>query len=328
MNRLYYPVSLLICLALAFSPKLGAQQPKPFTTVVDSSPEILVCEFETARPAPAGQDYEVEAAHVRITQVLKDANRLGLAPGEADVTIRRSYPVIGVSSHREWAGHDSTPGRTYLILSNSKDPRAVIEEPASVDQVTGDADVLADVELNLHSASLPVSAQAQAAAISLGGPSVHSRFMAEYVAWLLGVGSDLETKPLLDALENRGAAAFTEDARMSLLEFLRVKFLVSSAPSDNLVRALTGSTLRSLIAEKEDLRRRGRPSRTRIGVLEEYLPLIWKSPRALAALRQAPLTKSELEQAKVKASEFAADTRLSPAWRAQARDLAILLDNR
>jgi hypothetical protein len=289
----------------------------------------LLCEFESAAvtaDASPGQLYQTVAARVHVTRVLKDADAAGLTPGFYDVTIPRSEHKPGLLRYPAWMDRDLKPGLVYMVFSDAKgDIRKAIEDPMSVELLTDKVDTVGDVELILGSSSLSTAAQIPGAVAALDSPKLHGNEMAQYVAWLLFANSDAETAPLFNALQGKGAMAFSDSGKSALLNHLLSRVIAPQADiRTNLLNALADLAVRYFIAQPEEPTTRGRPEHLATTILTSYLPAIRRLPTASAALQRVRLTAADAARLRSKALEFALDKRLTPEWQAQARDLLSL----
>jgi hypothetical protein len=316
-------------LAYALGPPLGAQNLTPYSTGVNLRRTILLCEFESpsvTTEASPGQRYQTVAARVHVSRVLKDADAAGLTPGFYDVTIPRSYHMAGIPQYPAWMDRDLKPGLLYMVFSDAKgDIRKVIEEPMSVELLTDKVDTVGDVELILGESSLPAAVQIPGAVAALDSPKLHGNEMAQYVAWLLFANPDAEAAPLFNALQGKGAMAFSDSGKSALLNHLLSR--VVAPQSDlraNLLSALADLAVRYFIAQPEEPATRGRPEHLATAIPASYLPAIRRLPAAAAALQRVRLTADDAARLRSKALAFALDKRLTPEWQAQARDLLSL----
>jgi hypothetical protein len=321
--------SLACLLAYVLVPPLGAQNLTPYSTGVNLRRTILLCEFESAAvtaDASPGQLYQTVAARVHVSRVLKDADAAGLTPGFYDVTIPRSEHKPGLLRYPAWMDRDLKPGLIYMVFSDAKgDIRKAIEDPMSVELLTDKVDTVGDVELILGSSSLPAAAQIPGAVAALDSPKLHGNEMAQYVAWLLFANSDAETAPLFNALQGKGAMAFSDSGKSALLDHLLSRAIIPQAAlRTNLLSALTDLAVRYFIAQPEEPATRGRPEYLATTILTSYLPAIRRLPAAAAALQRVRLTADDAARLRSKALAFALDKRLTPEWQAQARDLLSL----
>ena len=77
--------------------------------------------------------------------------------------------------------------------------------------------------------SLPTAAQIPGAVAALDSPKLHGNELAQYVAWLLFANSDAETAPLFDALQGKGAMAFSDSGKSALLDHLLSRVIAPQA---------------------------------------------------------------------------------------------------
>jgi len=225
---------------------------------------IFVAEFEdvgTLHCADPLSPVCTLPVRVRVSRILKDQDSQGLAPSEIHVNLVQSVSDGSDRLPYFWSGRKVQAGQAYVVVAPSqKTLAAMIESPAEIEPVTKESDPVADVELILNSASLPLTLQAQAAAEAVVSPKApHSYFLSRYAAELLRVGTPLDTSALTQALIGSSAAAFSEDGRMALLAHLSASSVPIDRRHDELVQVFVTLVTRYFLMQSDQA-----PARTRV----------------------------------------------------------------
>jgi len=291
---------------------------------------IFVAEFEdvgTLHCADPLSPVCTLPVRVRVSRILKDQDRQGLAPSEINVNLTQSVSDGSDRLPHFWSGHKVKVGQAYVVVAPSqKSLASMIESPAEVEAITKESDPIADVELILGFAALPLPLQSQAIAEAVARPKTpHSYFLARYVAELLAADKALDTVALTEALVSSSAQAFSEDARMTLLAHLSASSVPIDSRTDGLVQVFVTLVARYFLVQSDEPPRPGQEwmapfSRIQVAVLETYLPQILASERATTFLR-ATLRAGVGRQIEQRTSQLLGDARAGPERRAQLRQL-------
>lgn len=263
----------------------------------------------------------------RVTRILNDAGHQDLREGEFQMEFTERMP--GMHSGFSWEILDIDAGQQYLIFSDPKPSlAAMVEFPSGAYPVTDKEDVIADVDLVLHSAPLTLREQASmVSAAIIGAAKPRSAFLARYGAALLAAGTDSDTVALAQSIENSRASAFSDMAKWSLLGGLWSHLRELDKPPDNLSHVFVAMTARYLVGASDH----PDPGPFNIGdirdpIRQDYVPWILNSERVKAALRAAP-APALAEQVRKKALQSAADDWYSPTYLARMRQLAEILSS-
>jgi len=207
------------------------------------------------------------SVRVRVTRILRDAGRLGLAPSVFDAVIVQQRRAI--SQPGPWTAQNVQAGQSYLVWSNEKiGPREMFELPMAVSIIRADQDDVADLELMLSVEKLTVNDQLSAvtqAIISTRQP--HGPYLAEYVGNLLSLGDNANTVGLALAVDHGGELTFSETAKANLLGTLYQAVQHRSGNSDAL-RVFVTMTARYFARDDGDTV----GSATHAAIVINYLP--------------------------------------------------------
>jgi len=316
------PLMLVACVA----PIVTSAQPQGnawtnlglFSDTVLRNPEIVVAEIKTLDAPLQGQFTAGPLrAHVRVTQILRDARGLGLEPRELDLQIRLSVP--GGRMNCAWNSHILAAGRTYILYSERElDLESIVAGPSVAEPVPEGFEAIGDVELALKLPGLPLSEQANAVASALADGRPHTS-IAGHAAVLLGAGSDADTAPLRSVLDGVGALAFSNVAKSAFLSALRQMKYKVREPSDNLVHVYANLVVRYFLLDAHEGKQG--PLGVQESLLQTDLPEIRKSPREIAALRLVSLSQQDREVLQREVLRRQSDPRLTPQVQAEAAEL-------
>jgi hypothetical protein len=326
MNRVG---KFVVVLGLSAAAAMAASQTEVETSVTRFG-AIFVAEFEdvgTLRCADPLSPVCTLPVRVRVSRILKDQDRQGLAPSEVNVDLVQSISEGSDRLPHFWSRRNIKAGQAYVVVAPSqKSLAAMIEAPAEAEAITHESDPVADVELILGFAALPLPLQSQAAAEAVASPKApHSYFLARYIAELLEADKDMDTVALKEALVRSSAQAFSEDARLTLLAHLSASSAPIDSRSDGLVQVFVTLAARYFLAQSDESPRPGQEwmapfSRVQVAVLVTYIPQILASERAKTFLRAA--SRAGLgRQIEQRASQLLGDARTGPERRTQLRQL-------
>jgi hypothetical protein len=283
--------------AVTFAAGSGAGPSSPVNGMYAANPvmqhaSILLVEIADAKASPWSQatpQMRTVTVRFRASRVLKDADGLGLAAGEFTADVPQSrWPAgrIGDNPYA-WSYIDIEPGQRYLVFSDLKenDPSAMFTAPDLLEGVSGDADIVADVELILAAASGSTAQQARAvAAVLRRAGSPRSHLLAHYAASLLASGAEADTATLAEAVQATENLPFSKEGRRSFLFQLFQFARTVDDPQGGLVRAFVEELLRAFLVEARvaDSGLTG----TQINILQNYVPWLQSSERARSVLRE------------------------------------------
>ena len=299
------------------------------TTEVLLHDAIFVADFDSVAATESSMSasgYRTTDVRVRVTRILRDANKLGLAPTVVTVAIKQAGPNTA-RLYPFWYNQDIQPSQTYIILSDGqRDLTGMIEQPATVELVTTRVDAVGDIELITNSARLSVFEQSRAVTEALRNPRQHSRFLAQHAAALLAADVDSGTMQLADTLDGSAAWSFSPNAREYFLHCLSLHFSRSTDVPVGLVRTFVHSAVRYLVTESAETQ--ARATHLQRVILESYIPVMLKSERASAMLRQFAFAPGVSKDLRATAIKCASDTRLPAASRKSAQDLLALVQDK
>ena len=260
----------------------------------------------------------------RVLRVLNDPGRSGLAPGEFESEVlpraRWSEPALGKYI---WTGVGVGPGDRFVIFSHAAGLgfATMFEAPSGLYLLTGEDEVVADLELILSSSSLSPRQQASLAAEAVtSATKPRSPFLAQYALALICQASHPETADLARAIEDTKPSAFSDSAKRGLLWGLSNWVKTSREPRDAVLRLFATMAARYLVAAPDQ----PGPGEIDIrdSIVEDYVPLIIASERARAAFRAA-LTPDLASGLLAKIAALAGDTRFRPNEISRLRDLVV-----
>ena len=288
-------------------------------------PAIVVARFDTLGPPEKGRDqtYFQVKAHVRVTQVLRDADGLGLRPCEVDVPVPMS--VFGIRP-AFWNSRRLQTGHAYILFSRSGGGvPSIIAQPDGAEMIAEGVDAVGDVQLALKENGLPIAEQANTVALALSDGKLHSS-IASLAAVLLASGSDADTVQLRRVLEGDGTAALSDAAKAAMLSPLRLMVHSVAVVSDNLISVYVHLCIRYFIMDAHEGKRG--PIDVQGSLLQTDIPEIRASARGLAVLRSIELSPQDRETLRREASRRMGDPFMSPKARAEAGHLLDLFPAR
>ena len=320
---------LSLALLACVTPLIACAQPNAWTNLglfsftVLRNPEIVVAEVQALDPSPEDQPMvDPVRAHVRVTQILRDARLLGLKPRELNVSMRLSVPGGG-RPYYFWNRHFLATGRRYVVYSERQlDLESIIAEPDVAERIEEGVDAIGDVELALRLPGMPLAQQASSVASALSDGRLHSS-IGGHAAVLLAAASDVDTAPLRSVLDGSGALAFSNTAKNGFLSALRNMTYTVREPSDNLIHVYVNLVVRYFLLDAHEGKRG--PLDVQVGILQTYLPEIQKSPRRLAVLKSISLSQQDRETLRREVLRRQAESWQTPQVRAEAGELLKLL---
>jgi hypothetical protein len=218
-----FPASLLFVSAVSTAAVMPALE-----SPVTRAETIFVAEISDAKPPECGFRSPrglppacVIPVHARITRILKDPDH-ALAHDSFAANLKQ-IPNLGLDQPwSTWDGQQIGPGQQYLLFSRRDGSLPdFLESPSYVELLTGASDSVADVELVLGVASLPLSGQVPPLAEAVSGDGIrHGPLLAWHLNRMLELGSETETSALSRALLNGPADAFSDDGHRNILGWM------------------------------------------------------------------------------------------------------------
>lgn len=304
---------------------------------LDNYEAIIVADIEKADPAEGcGGVFYLQCpldVDVSVAQILKDNTHQGLRPGEFHTIIPRR-PHGGGDVPVGWQRmmfREIRAGQRYLLFSDREFPGrgaglvAIFQSPRLVMPVTKEDDPVADVQLILASAALPLRQQADRAASALsGGGQPRSVLLANYVVALLTEGTETDTAALVQTLEYTPASVFSDFGKGGLLGQLWYLARSRSA-SQSRLHLFVVLTTKYLVSAPDEWHS-PEPGISVRGMMG-YMHWILGSERALAVFRRE-LNPVVIDEFRARALKIVVDGRFPSQQRADLRAALDMLSAR
>jgi hypothetical protein len=320
-------LGFVAAISLMPSNALGTDQTQAFSPL-SWLPVTVVVEIQDVKPqvCPGLQVHTCDVpVRLRVEQILRDRDGLGLAPGELEIRLPRWVSMISTDGLPHlWSDHALQPGQRYIVACRAQGSlEAMLRDPDIVEPVTPPVDSISDVQLILRSAHAPVVEQAETAALTIRRGGVRSWLFAYYVAELLKAGRADETAALLGALNSAPASVFSDDAKETLAVRLSMARINGS---DDLLHLFVRLTMRYFVAtEGRSVDGKSSLSRFQNVVFGTLLPMIRSSDRARTALHDV-MRSEDGDKLRTKIRSLAADSSISPAEKADIQGLFALIN--
>jgi len=276
--------------------------------------------------------------HVKVMQILRDRDGLGLAPGEFEAHLLQ-WRGLRRSHETPWTPFRTIgPGQKYLILANgNKTLSGLLEWPEGIYLINANESSLEDVESILRSLPAPVPVQASTIAEAVLHPvQPHSFFLAQHAAALLRAGTAEETAPLAQALQNHPETAFSASGRMSLIDSLYEE-TTRAFPEipRHLLHTYVSIAIRffndpdpwesSMLPTQRQVLKNTEMTPMQRAILDNYFPRILASEPALAMFH-AVIDPQRVQVLKTHALEISRNPGLPAAYRTKLQSIQHELD--